>query len=248
MTVVQGLVAAVVGAMVGSFANVVIYRVPRRESVVAPRSRCPACGHPIAARDNVPLLSFLLLRGRCRHCGTAISWRYPLVEALTALLFVAVWRAFGPTWEGLRAALFVLILVVVVFVDLDHRLIPNAVTYPGMTAGLLLALPDGPAALAERVLAGVGAGAFFLAVAVVSRGGMGGGDVKLAAVMGLFLGWPAIAAALFLSFLAGGLVGIALILLRLRRRKDAIPFGPFLALGSLAGLFWGASLVRWYFG
>jgi len=242
----EALGATLLGAVAGSFANVAIYRLPRRESLVAPRSRCPHCGHPIRARDNIPLISFLWLRGRCRDCGQPISWRYPLVEALTALLFLAAWRWFGLSLGALRAWLFALIMVIVLFVDLDHRIIPNPVTYPGLALGLLLALPTGPRGFLASAVAALGAGLLFFLIAVVSRGGMGGGDVKLAAVMGAFLGWPVIAAGLFISFTLGGLVGLALLASGRRRRKDPVPFGPFLAVGGLAALFWGQMLVQWY--
>lgn len=245
---VQAVLAAVLGAIAGSFANVGIYRLPRRESVVHPRSRCPACGHPIRSWDNIPVLSFLLLRGRCRDCGARISWRYPLVELGTAALFLGAWRVFGPTLEGVRAALFGLLLVMVIFVDLDHRIIPDRLTVPAVVLGLTLALAEGPRMLLASVLAAAAAGGFFLLVAVASRGGMGGGDIKLAAAMGAFLGWPAIAAALFVSFMLGGAVGIAVLIAGLRGRKDAIPFGPFLAGGGLVGMFWGKLIIQWYLG
>jgi len=246
--VVEAVAATVLGAMVGSFANVAIYRLPRHQSLVTPRSRCPHCGHPIRAWDNIPLLSFLLLRGRCRDCGAPISWRYPLVEALTAALFLAVWLWFGASLASLRAALFALIMVIVIFVDLDHRIIPNALTYPGIALGLLLAWGGGAWGFLTAVTAALGAGLVFLAIAVLSRGGMGGGDIKLAALMGAFLGWPLIAAALFVSFMVGGIVGVALLATGRRRRKDPVPFGPFLAVGGLAALFWGERLIRWYLG
>ena len=242
----EALVATLLGAMAGSFANVAIHRLPRRESLVAPRSRCPKCGHPIRARDNIPVLSYLALRGRCRDCGALISWRYPLVEVITALLFLAVWRGFGFSPTALHGVVFALLVVVVLFVDLEHRIIPNALTYPGLAAGLLLAWGEGPRGFLIALLAALGAGLTFFAIAVLSRGGMGGGDIKLAAVMGAFLGWPDIVAAMFLSFTLGGLVGLALLLTGIRRRKDPVPFGPFLAIGGLAALFWGEAMIRWY--
>lgn len=242
----EGLVATLLGAMAGSFANVAIHRLPRQESVVTPRSRCPHCGALIRARDNIPLFSFLWLRGRCRDCGARISWRYPLVEVGTAALFLAVWWRFGLTAAALSAAIFAVIMVVVIFVDLEHQLIPNALTYPGLVVGLALAFTSGPREGLVRLAAAVGAGAFFFLIAVASRGGMGGGDIKLAAVMGVFLGWPLIATALFISFMLGGVVGVVLLLLRRRGRKDPVPFGPFLAAGGLAALFWGNTLLQWY--
>lgn len=246
--VAEGLVATLLGAVAGSFANVAIYRLPRHESVITPRSRCPHCGRLIRARDNIPVLSFLWLRGRCRDCGAPISWRYPLVEAGTALLFLAVWWRFGLSAAALRAWIFALIMVVVIFVDLEHQIIPNALTYPGLLVGLALAWTGGPREFLVSLAAALGAGLIFFLIAVVSRGGMGGGDVKLAAVMGAFVGWPVIAAAMFISFTLGGVVGLALLLAGRRRRKDPVPFGPFLAAGGLAALFWGNALVRWYLG
>lgn len=248
LAMAEAVVATLLGAMVGSFANVAIHRLPRQESLVAPRSRCPHCGHLIRARDNIPVLSFLWLRGRCRDCGRPISWRYPLVEALTALLFLAAWWWFGLSLGALRAVIFSLIMVVVIFVDLDHRIIPNALTYPGLVVGLLLAGAGGPRGFLMSLLAAAGAGVVFLLIAVISRGGMGGGDIKLAAVMGAFLGWPVIAAAMFISFTLGGLVGLALLITGVRRRKDPVPFGPFMAVGGLIALFWGEALIRWYVG
>ncbi len=242
----EAFVATLLGAMAGSFANVAIHRLPRRESLVTPRSRCPHCGHLIRARDNIPVLSFLFLRGRCRDCGSPISWRYPLVEVMTALLFLATWRWFGVSADTLRALIFSLLMVIVIFIDLDHRIIPNALTYPALAVGLLLAWADGPRGFLIALLAALGSGLAFLLIAVLSRGGMGGGDIKLAAVMGAFLGWPTIVAAMFISFTLGGVVGLALLAARLRSRKDPVPFGPFLAAGGIAALFWGEPLIQWY--
>jgi leader peptidase (prepilin peptidase)/N-methyltransferase len=238
------ILAGVVGAVLGSFANVIIHRVPRDESIVHPPSRCPGCGTPIRPWDNIPLLSFLLLRGRCRDCGRAISWRYPLVEALMAVLAVAVVAGF-PDWLSRLAALaLVFLLVVITFIDLDHQLILDRVSLPGIAVGLVFAILQGRGVLS--LLSALGAGALIAAIVIVSRGGMGGGDVKLAALMGAFLGWPGIAVALFSGFTLGGVVGMALLALRLRGRKDAIPFGPALAAGALVGLFWGEAIARWY--
>lgn len=232
------------GAILGSFANVVIHRMPRGESIVLPGSRCPHCGTPIRVWDNVPVLSFLLLRGRCRQCGGRIAWRYPLVELLMAALTVAVGIRFRELLPLISGVILAFLMVVITFIDLDHQLILNRLTYPGIAVGLALAALGGRALPAA--LAGAGAAAVIFAIVVLSRGGMGGGDVKLAGLMGVFLGWPSIAVAMFLAFLGGGAVGIALLALRLRGRKDAVPFGPALAAGALAALFWGDAIARWY--
>ncbi|MDQ7842936.1 MAG: prepilin peptidase [Armatimonadota bacterium] len=232
------------GAALGSFLNVVIYRLPRRRSLVSPRSQCPSCGTPIAARDNIPLLSFLLLRGRCRYCRRPIGWRYPLVELLTAVLLTLLWLREGPTLQFAAAAVFVLLLIPIFFIDLEHRIVPNALSYPGIVLGLLLAVPQGR--FADALFAGAGAGAVFLLIAILSRGGMGGGDIKLAVVMGAFLGWPAIAFALLVAFTTGALVGVVLLATGRRGRRDPIPFGPFLALGAVVAWLTASTVIAWY--
>ncbi|HEU4797732.1 MAG TPA: prepilin peptidase [bacterium] len=239
-------VVFVVGAVLGSFLNVVIYRLPRGESLVRPRSRCPHCGAAIAPRDNIPILSYILLRGTCRACRKPISPRYPLVEVTTAALLTALWLREGPTIHFVAAALFVLMLIAIFFVDLEHRIVPNAITYPGTLLGLLLSVPEGR--VLDAVLTAAGAGAFFLLIALVSRGGMGGGDIKLAAMMGAFLGWPAIAFALLVAFTTGASIGLFLIATRRRTRKDPIPFGPSLAAGAIVAWFLAAPVIAWYVG
>lgn len=239
-------VVFVIGAALGSFLNVVIYRLPRGESLVRPRSRCPHCGAAIAPRDNIPILSYILLRGRCRVCRKRISPRYPLVEVTTAALLTALWVREGPTIQFAAAALFVPMLIAIFFVDLDHRIVPNAITYPGTLLGLLLAVPQGR--VPDALLTAAGAGAFFLLIALISRGGMGGGDIKLAAMMGAFLGWPAIAFALLVAFTTGAMAGVYLIASGRRSRKDPIPFGPSLAAGAVIAWFAAAPAIAWYMG
>ncbi len=247
MTLVAVLLAGCLGAAIGSFLNVVIWRLPRGESVVAPRSSCPQCATPIRARDNVPVLSWALLRGRCRDCHAAISARYPVIEALTALLCVVVVIVLGPgpqAWLGLA---LVLLLVPVTFIDLDHRIIPNVLMAIGAVTAVALVAVFPPDALVEHLLAAAGAGGFLLVAAVAYPAGMGMGDVKLAAVLGLFLG-TAVAPAMFVAMLAGSLVG-ALIIARKgakEGRKTAIPFGPYLAFGGLVGALYGDALVGLY--
>jgi leader peptidase (prepilin peptidase)/N-methyltransferase len=238
--------AAVAGAILGSFANVLIYRMPNNESIVTPRSRCPRCRTPIRAVDNIPVLSYLLLRGRCRRCGQPISARYPLVEILMALLAAAAWAALPDLASRVAAITLVFLLVVITFIDIDHQLILNRLSYPGIAAGLAFAAAQGR--LVPAAASAVAAGGLIAAIVIASRGGMGEGDIKLAAMIGAFLGWPGVAVALFASFAVGGAVGIGLLALRLRRRRDAIPFGPALASGALIGLFWGDRIWTWYWG
>jgi len=243
------VLAGVLGLAFGSFLNVVAHRLPRGESLSRPRSRCPACGTPVRPLDNVPVLSWLALRGRCRSCRTAIPVRYPLIEALTAALCVAVVLAGGAEPETLLGLALVLLLVPVAFIDLDHRIIPNKLTAAGAVTALVLVTVLKPAALPEHLAAAAGAGGFLLAAAVARPGGMGMGDVKLAAVMGLFLGRD-VGPALLAGLLAGSIIGMAVIARKGARegRKTAIPFGPFLALGGLFGLLAGDAVVAWYLG
>src|SRR3989454_7858172 len=246
---VPTVMAFILGTILGSFLNVVIYRLPRNLSIVRPGSRCPHCQTPIRPQDNIPVVSFLVLRGRCRVCHAPIGWRYPLVEAVSGGLLAGVWLRFAPAaaWIPLvAAALFSFMLIAVVFIDLDHQIVPNAVTYPGIVPGLLLAIPQGR--LVPSVVVAASAGALFLLIAVVSHGGMGGGDIKLAAMMGAFLSWPATAVALLLAFMIGATAGVLLIAVKRRSRKDPIPFGPSLAAGGVIAVFAGDAILRWYLG
>lgn len=236
------------GLAFGSFATVAAHRIPRGESIVTGRSRCPGCGTTIAAYDNVPVISWLLLRGRCRSCGERISPRYPLTEIAMAALFAATTLILGTGDAGELALGLVLcaLLVTITLTDIERRVIPNAVLLAGAMIGLAIAAAADPAGLAERAIAGGAAGGFLFLVALAYPRGMGMGDVKLVAVMGLYLG-RAVAPALLFGFAAGALVGLALIARRgAAARKQAMPFGPFLALGGIVGLWFGDSIVSWY--
>jgi leader peptidase (prepilin peptidase)/N-methyltransferase len=237
------------GLLIGSFLTVVAHRVPLGESVVGGRSRCASCGAQIAAYDNVPLFSWLALRGRARCCGEAISARYPLIELATALLFAAVALAFHDDVAQLALGLvFVSVLVAVTVTDLERRIIPNKVLLVGAVAGVAIAAASDPAGLPERAIAAAAAGGLLLAAALAYPRGMGLGDVKMAATMGLFLG-RAVGPAILVALLAGSVVGIAMIARHgAAARKRAIPFGPFLALGGIVALFAGDELIDWYLG
>jgi leader peptidase (prepilin peptidase)/N-methyltransferase len=246
-TATAAAIAAVFGALVGSFLNVVIWRLPRGESLVSPPSHCPSCGTPVKPYDNVPVLSWLLLRGRCRHCQAPISPRYPLVEALTAVLAALVPIRFGAdsdVWLGFG---LLLVLVPVTFIDLDHRIIPNRITGPGAVLALVLVVAFQRDDLVEHLIAGAAAFLFLFIAAVAYPAGMGMGDVKLAGVMGLFLG-RAVGPAMLAGLLAGSVVGIGIIAAKGAKegRKTAVPFGPFLAFGGVVGLFAGDAIVDWY--
>jgi leader peptidase (prepilin peptidase)/N-methyltransferase len=234
------------GAAIGSFVNVLAYRLPRRESIVKPRSRCPHCETQIAGYDNIPVLSWFLLRGRCRHCKASIPVRYPLVEALTALLFVGVGLKIGLEDTLAPALALTITLVAAADTDLEHQIIPNRLMAISAVAAVALWAAVDPSRLPENLIAGAAAGGFLLVAAVAYPAGMGMGDVKLAGVMGLYLG-ASVAPAMFVGFAAGALVGIAIVLIRgASARKQGVPFGPFLALGGIVGLLYGPAIIDWY--
>jgi leader peptidase (prepilin peptidase)/N-methyltransferase len=238
---------AIFGAVIGSFLNVVAYRLPRSKSLVTPGSQCPGCDTPIKLYDNVPVLGWLLLRGRCRTCRTAISPRYPAVEALTAALAVAVILVEHSTVDKVLGLVLVGILVPIALIDLDHQIIPNKITAPAAILAVAIGLALDPSGVPEQLIAGAGAAAFLLVFVFAYPRGMGMGDVKLAGVLGLFLGRE-VGVAIFVAVVAGTLVGAA-VMARLgvqRGRKTRVPFGPFLALGGIVALLVGPPIVHWY--
>jgi leader peptidase (prepilin peptidase) / N-methyltransferase len=236
------------GLVLGSFATVVAHRVPRGEQIVVGRSRCPSCGTTIAAYDNVPVFSWLALRGRCRGCGERISARYPLTELAMAALFTATVLILGTDDAGQLALGLALcaVLVIVTLTDLERRVIPNRVLLVGATVAIAVAALADPTSLADRGIAAAAAGGFLFCVAFAYPRGMGMGDVKLVAVMGLYLG-RAVAPAMLIGFAAGAAVGLVLVARRgAAARKEALPFGPFLALGGIVALWFGDAILDWY--
>ena len=253
---IEIFVAGFVGLLIGSFVNVVAYRIPQGISVITPASACPSCGHEIRSRDNLPVIGWLMLRGRCRDCDAPISIRYPMVEAATAGTFAAAAGLLGPVWVLPAYLWFGGVTIALVLTDLDIKRIPNRILYPGtIVAAILLgggAALDGDLAQFGRALIG-GAGYFslLLLVALVARGGFGFGDVKLAFLLGMFTAyraWGSLFVAVLGSFVIGGLLSIGLLAARRVGRKDAIPFGPSMVLGSYVGIAFGESLARWYIG
>jgi leader peptidase (prepilin peptidase)/N-methyltransferase len=239
---VAAVVAGVLGAIIGSFLNVVAYRLPRKESLSHPPSACPKCGTPIKPYDNVPVLGWLWLRGRCRACGEPISPRYPLVELVTGLLCAACVLVFGADSDVWLPLAFVLFLVPIALIDLDVHLIPDRLTIPGAVVAIGLVLAFDSSSLVENLIAAAIAGGFFLLANLVYPRGMGMGDVKLAGMMGLYLG-RAVAPAIFFALIAGTVAGLYLMS---RTGKRGSPFGPWLCLGGLFGLFVGDDIVDWY--
>lgn len=254
MRLILDLYVALIGLVTGSYLNVLIHRLPRGLSTVLPRSRCPHCQTKIRARDNIPLLSYLLLRGRCRGCGTPISWRYPFVEALTAVSFVAALERFGLTAAAGVAAVFCAMMLALAAIDLEHFLLPDRITWPGIAFGLgaHLAFPGLPwTDLRGAVLGALLGGAVLLAVTGVwylarRVHAMGLGDAKMLAMIGAFVGWKGVIATLFLASLAGTLVGITQMLRRRMTMRSALPFGVFLAVGGVVTLFFGTQLTDAY--
>jgi leader peptidase (prepilin peptidase)/N-methyltransferase len=237
------------GLVIGSFLNVVIARVPERRSLWMPGSTCPGCGNAIAWHDNIPLVSFLVLQGRCRACAAPIPWRYPLVEATTAALFVVAWLVFGGDLRQFAmAVVFLAALVAITVIDLRHQVIPDVITLPGIGVGLVASVAADRVSWLQSAVGILVGGGLFVLVIVLSRGGMGGGDLKLGAMLGAFLGWQALLVGLFVAVMLGGLSAVALLASRRLARKDAIPFGPFLALGGAVALFWGDAILAWYLG
>lgn len=235
----------------GSFLNVCIYRLPRSISLIRPRSMCPGCKAKIAFYDNVPVASYLWLRGRCRHCGTAISLRYPLIELVSGLFAVAVFIRYGLSWEGIFLYALVAALLVITFIDIDHKIIPDVITYPGIVVGFLTSLVLGRITYKESLFGIILGGGVLLLIALgyyllTKREGMGGGDIKLLAMIGAFLGWKGVIFTVFVGSAIGTVVGIALALRTEGGRKLAIPFGPFLSLGALLFLFFGPQIIGWY--
>jgi leader peptidase (prepilin peptidase)/N-methyltransferase len=247
LSALGAIYAALFGACIGSFLNVVIWRVPRGESIVAPPSRCPNCDERIKPRDNIPIVSWLLLRGRCRNCGEPISRRYPLIEALVAVLFAAITAVNGVDWDLAWELPLAAVLVAVAAIDLDLHVIPNKIVYPTAVWGVVSALLIRAGELPELAAWGAGAFLFLLIAALVYPAGMGMGDVKLAGVMGLYLG-SSVVPALLVAFLSGTVVGIAIMARHGvgEGRKMGIPFGPFLAFGGIVALLVGPDLVEAY--
>ena len=240
------------GAAIGSFLNVCIFRLPAETSIVKPRSQCPYCHHPIRNRDNIPLISFILLRGKCRDCGGKISWHYPLVELITALLTLLLFLKFGLTLNFLIFFIFTAVLIVITFIDLDHQIIPDILTLPGipifsLAAIFLVKIPWLEVLLGLLIGGGVLFTIAFVYELISKREGMGGGDIKLLAMIGGFLGWKSLMFILLFSSFSGAIVGLTAMIIKKQDMKYAVPFGPFLSAAAVAYLFWGDGFTRLLF-
>jgi len=245
--------AVALGLLVGSFLNVCIHRVPREESVVAPRSRCPACGAGIAWYDNVPVLSYVLLRGRCRACGASISARYPVVEALTGLVSWLVFQRYGVSWLYAVWFAYAASLITLSVIDLDHRIIPDEISITGIAAGVLLSLFTPLQPFLDSLFGLLLGGGFLLVVGMVyeaarKQEGIGGGDIKLMAMVGAFTGWKGALFTIFGGSVVASVFGISMMIARRSGTQLAIPFGPFLSAASFCYVLFGDELIQLYLG
>jgi len=243
----------ILGLIVGSFSNVCIYRIPRNESIIYPASHCPKCCSKIKPVDNIPLLSYILLKGRCRNCKSKISIQYPIVEFLTGLTYLIIYLIYGLSIQSLIYIILSSALIIIAFIDLNEQIVPDVISLPGIIIGLILSFFVPYITYANSSLGVVVGGGIILIIglagsALFKKEAMGGGDVKLAAMIGAFLGWRYIIISLFLGFFLGALAGIVLILSKIKSREDVVPFGPFIVLGSFITLLWGEKIISWYIG
>jgi leader peptidase (prepilin peptidase)/N-methyltransferase len=243
----------ILGLIVGSFNNVCIYRIPRNESIIYPASHCPKCRSKIKPIDNIPLLSYILLKGRCRNCGSKISIQYPVVEFLTGLIYLIIYLIYGLSIQSLVYIILSSALIIIAFIDLQKQIIPDIISLPGIVIGLILSFIVPYIAFINSALGALVGGGIILIIAwvgsiIFKKEAMGGGDVKLAAMIGAFLGWRYMVISLFLGFFLGALAGIFLILSKIKRKEDMVPFGPFIALGSIITLLCGEKIIAWYIG
>ncbi|HER24131.1 MAG TPA: prepilin peptidase [Candidatus Atribacteria bacterium] len=243
----------ILGLIVGSFSNVCIYRIPRDESIVYPASHCPKCHSNILPKDNIPLLSYILLRGKCRNCKNKISIQYPIVEFLTGLIYLIIYLAFGLSFQTLIYIILSSALIIIAFIDLNDQIVPDVISLPGIVIGFIVSFFVTYISVINSGLGILVGGGIILIIGIAGtiifkKEAMGGGDVKLASMIGAFLGWRYIIISLFLGFFLGALAGIILILSKIKKREDMVPFGPFIILGSFITLLWGGQIISWYFG
>ncbi len=247
------LYVILLGLCIGSFLNVCIYRLPSERSIVRPASACPSCGTPLRWYDNIPVISYLLLRGRCRSCKTGISLRYPMVEMLSALFALAVFLRFGLRAESLVFFVFIAALLVITFIDIDHRIIPDVISLPGIPIGFAASFLLPQVSWHASMLGILIGGGSLFAVAwgyrlLTGKDGMGGGDIKLLAMIGAFIGWQGVLFTIMASSFTGTLAGLLVMIKNRKNMKLAVPFGPFLAIGAILYIFFGPQLIEWYMG
>jgi len=250
---VNDVLIFILGLIVGSFNNVCIYRIPRNESIIYPASHCPKCRSNISRQDNIPLLSYILLKGRCRNCKSKISIQYPVVELLTGLIYLIIYLTYGLSIQSLIYIILSSALIIIAFIDLNEQIVPDVISLPGIVIGFIISFFVSYISFINSALGVFVGGGIILIIGlagsvIFKKEAMGGGDVKLAAMIGAFLGWRYIIISLFLGFFLGALAGIFLIMSKIKSRKDMIPFGPFIVLGSFITLLWGEQIISWYIG
>jgi len=246
-------ILGLLGLIVGSFSNVCIYRIPRNESIIYPASHCPKCGSLIKPVDNIPLVSYILLKGRCRNCKSKIPIQYPVVEFLTAVMYLIVYFIYGLSIQTLIYIILSSALIIIAFIDLNQQIIPDVISLPGIVIGFMLSFFVPYISFVNSFLGVVVGGGIILIIGlagslIFKKEAMGGGDVKLAAMIGAFLGWRYILLSLLLGFFLGALTGIILMITKIKKREDTVPFGPFIILGSFITLLWGGQIISWYIG
>jgi leader peptidase (prepilin peptidase)/N-methyltransferase len=254
MNIFIGIIIFIFGLAIGSFLNVCIYRIPLRKSIIFPASHCPKCGNKIRAFDNIPVLSYLILKGKCRYCKEKISFIYPVVELLSGLLFLSLYLRYGLSWEFASKIFLFTSLLVIFFIDLKYQLIPDVITLPGIVIGFIFSLLAQSPPFLESLIGFFAAGGILYLIAIFGdkifkKESMGGGDIKLAAMLGTFLGWKMVLLVIFLASFLGAVAGITyMIFSKQRRGNRLIPFGPFLAISTLIAVFFGRQIIELYFG
>ncbi len=243
----------ILSLIVGSFSNVCIYRIPRNESIIYPASHCPKCRSNISPKDNIPLLSYILIKGRCRNCKSKISIQYPIVELLTGLIYLIIYLIYGLSIQTLIYIILSSALIIIAFIDLNEQIVPDVISLPGIVIGFIISFFVPYISFINSALGVIVGGGIILVIGlagsvIFKKEAMGGGDVKLAAMIGAFLGWRYIIISLFLGFFLGAIAGIVLILSKIKSREDVVPFGPFIVLGSMITLLWGEQIIFWYIG
>ncbi len=250
---VNDVLIFILGLIVGSFSNVCIYRIPKNESIVYPASHCPKCRSKIKPVDNIPLLSYILLKGRCRNCKSKISIQYPIVEFLSGLIYLIIYLNYGLSIQSLIYIILSSALIIIAFIDLNEQIVPWVISLPGIILGFILSFFVPYISFVNSALGVVVGGGIILSIrlagsVIFKKEAMGMGDIELAAMIGAFLGWRYITISLFLGFFLGALAGIILIMSKIKSREDAVPFGPFIVLGSFITLLWGEKIISWYLG
>ena len=250
---IEAVLIFILGLIVGSFSNVCIYRIPKNESIIFPASHCPKCHSPIKPVDNIPLLSYILLKGRCRNCKCKISIQYPIVEFLSGLIYLIIYLTYGLSIQSLIYIILSSALIIIAFIDLNEQIVPDVISLPGILIGFIISFLVPYISFTNSALGVFVGGGIILIIGlagstIFKKEAMGGGDVKLAAMIGAFLGWRYIIISLFLGFFLGALAGIILIISKIKSSEDAVPFGPFIVLGSFITLLWGEKIISWYLG